>query len=527
MPFADRAILRSEVNVSESLPKPLPGSAGSSAADEAIVSTDVPTRVPAALTARVPKQATTLPPPPSSQGGVFAQPPPAASTQPSHPPAVYEPPQLAGYEILEELGRGGMGVVYKARQLSLNRLVALKMILAGTHAGPGELARFRQEAEAVARLQHPNIVQIYEVGEHGGRPFFSLEYVDGSSLDRRVHGSPQAPHAAAAVVQTLARAVHATHQKGIIHRDLKPSNVLITPDNTLKITDFGIAKRFDREEGAPVGGETPTGTPSYMAPEQAASNQTVGPAVDVYALGAILYELLTGQPPFRGETLLDTLSHVLTLAPLPPSKLQPKVPGDLEIICLKCLQKEPYRRYATAEVLADDLQHFLRGEPIAARPVGALVRGWRWCRRRPKVATLLGVVVFLTAAGVPAVTLLAWRAAANLRQAEENRALAETNRQRAEANFALARRAVERLLREAEDDVALREPRLQPFRRKLLESAREFYEELLLTRRDDPSIRADLAATCTRLAQLYEAAGEKVQADEARRQAATLTDRSP
>jgi serine/threonine-protein kinase len=388
-----------------------------------------------------------------------------------------------------------MGIVYKARQKGLDRVVALKMILGGVHAGPHELARFRREAEAVARLQHPNIVQIYEVGEHDGRAYFSLEYVDGGSLDRRVNGTPQPAHVAAAVVQTLARAIHATHQKGIVHRDLKPSNVLLTADDVLKITDFGVAKRLDREAGGPVGSDTLTGTPSYMAPEQADGKQPVGPAADVYALGAILYELLTGRPPFRGETVLDTINQLVSVEPVPPRQLQPQVPRDLETVCLKCLQKEPYRRYATAEALADDLQRFLRREPIAARPVGVLARGWRWCRRRPKVASLLGALVVLVAAGFPATALL-WR------RAEENRALAEVHRRRAEENFDRAGRAVSRLFGEVSDEVLLREPGLGPFRRRLAEIAREFHEQYGHQPGDDPGIRAELGKAVLRLARL-------------------------
>jgi serine/threonine-protein kinase len=441
------------------------------------------------------KSPTTIPPPSSSHGGVFSQPPPP--TPPTRPNrlAAGPPPRLSGYEIVGELGRGGMGVVYKARQVGLNRVVALKMILGGVHAGPHELGRFRREAEAIARLQHPNIVQIYEVGEHEGRPYFSLEYVDGGSLDRRVNGAPQPPHVAAAVVQILARAIHATHQRGIVHRDLKPSNVLLTADNVLKITDFGVAKRLDPEDGGPVGNDTLTGTPSYMAPEQADGKQPVGPAADVYALGTILYELLTGRPPFRAETVLDTINQLVSLEPVPPRQLQPKVPRDLETICLKCLQKEPYRRYATAEALADDLQRFLKREPIAARPVGTLARAWRWCRRRPKVASLMGALVFLVAAGFPAVTLL-WR------RAEENRALAEVHRHRAEANFDRAGRAVSRLFGGVSDEVLLREPGLGPFRHKLVEIAREFQEQYLRERGDDSSIREDLGRALLRLARL-------------------------
>jgi WD40 repeat protein/tRNA A-37 threonylcarbamoyl transferase component Bud32 len=295
-------------------------------------------------------------------------------------------PSLPGYEIFEELGRGGMGVVYKARQIELKRLVAVKMILAG--ARPQELARFRREAEAVAHLQHPHIVQIYEVGEQDGRPYFSLELVEGGSLAQKLAGTPLPARQAAQLVETLTRAVHAAHERSIIHRDLKPANVLLTADGVPKVTDFGLAKRVDAGPGLTQSGVI-LGTPSYMAPEQASGkSKQIGPACDVYALGAILYELLTGRPPFRAETALDTVLQVLNEEPVPPSRLQPKLARDLETICLKALAKAPARRYATARELAEDLRQFLNGEAIQARPVGPAERLWRWCSRNRFVAGL-------------------------------------------------------------------------------------------------------------------------------------------
>jgi hypothetical protein len=296
-----------------------------------------------------------------------------------------------------------MGVVYKARQKSLGRLVALKMILAGGHASPEELARFRTEAEAVARLKHPNIVQVYDVGECDGKPFFSLEYVEGGSLDRKLDRTAQRPHEAAALVEKLARAMHSAHRKGIIHRDLKPANVLLTPEGMPKITDFGLAKRLEDDGGS--SGQTRSGsilgTPSYMAPEQAAGRvHEIGPATDVYALGAILYDALTGRPPFKAATLLDTLSQVKNDEPVPPSRLQPKTPRDLETICLKCLEKSPRKRYASALELAEDLKRFLSGEPIQARAMGRAERLWRWCRRNPVAASLLLTVTLGSAFGL-------------------------------------------------------------------------------------------------------------------------------
>jgi hypothetical protein len=304
-------------------------------------------------------------------------------------------PQVPGYEILGVLGRGGMGVVYQARQVGLGRLVALKMILAGTHAGPDEVARFRREAEAAARLQHPHIVQIHEIGVHNGLPYFSLEHVEGGSLAQKLAGTPLPARQAAKLVETLARAVHTAHQRGIVHRDLKPGNILLTGDGTPKVADFGLAKRLDDPAGQTATGAI-LGTPSYMAPEQAGGkHRQIGPAADVYALGAILNDVLTGRPPFKAATSMETVYQVLHEEPAPPSRLQPKLPRDLETICLKCLEKAPGQRYATAQALAEDLRRFLDNEPITARPAGTMERAWKWARRRPTTAALLGLAAVL------------------------------------------------------------------------------------------------------------------------------------
>ncbi len=323
--------------------------------------------------------------------------PPTVGPRPAASPGAPRPERAAmpGYELLGELGRGGMGVVYKARHVKLNRLVALKMILNAGHAGEDDLARFRGEAEAVARLQHPNIVQIYEVSEHDGLPFFSLEYVPGGSLADNLDGTPLPAGRAARLVEAVARAVHAAHGQGIVHRDLKPANVLLAEDGTPKITDFGLAKKLDDASGPTRSGAI-MGTPSYMAPEQAAGKgKEIGPAADTYALGAILYELLAGRPPFKAATSLDTILQVISNDPVPPSELQSRVPRDLETVCLKCLQKEPARRYASAELLADDLARFLDGRPVLARPVSPAERAWRWCRRNPVVAGMTAAVALL------------------------------------------------------------------------------------------------------------------------------------
>jgi WD40 repeat protein/serine/threonine protein kinase len=358
-------------------------------------------------------------------------------------PAAGPVPRIGDYEVLGELGRGGMGVVYKARDPRLKRLVALKMILADAHADARQRARFRTEAEAVARLQHANIVQVYEIGEHDGRPYLALEYVDGGTLAARLAGTQLPIEEAAHLVGTLARAVQCAHDRGVVHRDLKPANVLLQknltqrrkgakeeeereeeekssgPSSSLcvlaslrevlpKIADFGLAKQLDAETGHTQTGAV-VGTPSYMAPEQTGGVAAdIGPAVDVYALGAVLYECLTGRPPFQGAKALDILEQVRSRDPVAPSSLRPKLPRDLETICLKCLRKEPAKRYASALDLAEDLRRFQAGEPIRARPVGRVERFARWCRRNPALATL-GAVVITALAGY-ALTLRSYQA---------------------------------------------------------------------------------------------------------------------
>jgi serine/threonine-protein kinase len=297
-------------------------------------------------------------------------------------------PEIPGYEVQEFLGRGGMGVVFRARHLRLNRIVALKMAIAGAYAGTAERHRFQKEAEAVAALRHPNVVQIYDVGDYDGRTYFTMEFVDGGNLAEKLRGGPLPAREAASLVTTLARAIQVAHEGGIVHRDLKPANVLLTANNTPKISDFGLARRLENETGLTRTGVA-LGTPSYMAPEQAtAQPDTAGPAVDVYALGAILYELLTARPPFRAATAAETLQQVVSQDPAPPSRLNAKVPRDLETICLKCLDKRPERRYRSATELADDLDCFNSGRPIQARRVGLAARSLRWCRRKPAAAAL-------------------------------------------------------------------------------------------------------------------------------------------
>lgn len=419
-------------------------------------------------------------------------------------------PSVPGYEVLELIGHGGMGVVYKARQLNLNRLVALKMVLAGELAGPETLARFRAEARAVAQLQHPNLVQIYEVGEHGGRPYLAFEYIAGGGLDQRLRGEPQPPSAAAKLIKTLANAIQFAHARGIVHRDLKPANILLStsgkppaneprtamlsggsasaasqpaspadrrPSSSLenmtlsgtelsgiygfpKISDFGLAKDLENDSQQTKSGAI-LGTPSYMAPEQATGRASaIGPATDVYALGAILYEMLTGRPPFRAPTVIETLDQVRSLEPVSLRRLQPTVPRDLDTICLKCLHKDSARRYVSAGALADDLDRYLRDEPVLARPVSSTERMWRWCRRRPLAASLIALLFLVTLGGVSGIAWQ-WHEAAHQREladdnaarfrgerdvAQQQRAIATENATRAERN----RQAAEAAQRRAE-----------------------------------------------------------------------------
>jgi serine/threonine-protein kinase len=442
--------------------------------------------VDAALVASLVRLGRAEGPPGQPAGGATTAEGPGELLAPSQQPG--EVGRVGPYRVLRLLGSGGMGVVYQAEQPRPRRVVALKMILAGPHPGPDRLARFRRETEVAARLEHPNIVPIYEAGEHDGQPYFTMEYLPGGSLAQK-SATPPPPARAASLVETLARAVHFAHERGFVHRDLKPSNVLLSADGTPKITDFGLAKQLaefaeDLPESATQSGAI-LGTPGYMAPEQASGGvQDVGPAADVWALGAILYELLTGRPPFRAATLLATLEQTRARDPVTPSRLHAGLPRDLETICLKCLHKEPARRYASAAELAEDLGRFRRGEPIRARPLARRERLLKWVRRRPALATLLAV------SGLSLIVLVAGAIFYNARLQQA--------RQRADRNYRQAREAVQRMLSRLERRDLAGTPRLKELQRQQLEDALVFYQEVLhgLDSSTDPAVRFDVALAC-------------------------------
>jgi serine/threonine protein kinase len=445
----------------------------------------------------------------------------SAATRPSARPRL----QL-GYEILEEIGHGGMGVVFKARQVGLNRIVALKKIQTGADADPEAMARFRREAEAVAKLDHPNIVQVHEVGEQDGQPYLALEYIDGGTLRERLKG-PLPPHEAAGLLRALALAVEHAHQRGIVHRDLKPANVLLqkkggnhkgtedternrTEDNSSgcsvvsvplwfndfspRIADFGVAKDLSRQLGQTQTGAI-VGTPEYMAPEQASGLvHQVGPAADMYALGAILYQCLTGRPPFQGATILDTLQQVRQQDPVSPSRLQPKVPRDLETICLKCLQKDPARRYASAGDLAEDLRRFLAGEAVLARPTPPWQRACKWAKRRPAAAALVAFTGLGVAGLVAGVWLHTVRLGAQVERAEAGEARALAQQRRADASYEQARDAIGRMLDRLEKFHAPGVPQVEALRRELRKDAIAYYRGISHLEEDaSPARRLDMA----------------------------------
>jgi WD40 repeat protein/predicted Ser/Thr protein kinase len=343
--------------------------------------------------------------------------------------------RLGDYELLAEIARGGMGVVYRARQLSLNRIVALKVLLHGPFSSPDFVRRFRHEAQVVASLRHPNIVSIYEVGEHNGSHFLSLEFVEGRSFAELALERPLPSKRAAGYLKIIAEAMEYAHQRGVLHRDLKPSNILLDIFDQPRVTDFGLAKLVNCDSQLTVTGQV-LGSPNYMPPEQAAGRFSDSTAQsDVYSMGAILYELLTGRPPFHGETLQSILAQAQTAEPVPPRRLNPGTPVDLQTICLKCLQKEPARRYASAQKLADDLGCFLEGRPILARPVSPVERTWLWCRRRPLLAAMSAGLVAAVVLGVAGI-FWQWRQAEFHARGESRlRLLAEQDAARTRLNL--------------------------------------------------------------------------------------------
>lgn len=304
-------------------------------------------------------------------------------------------PEIPGYTVLETLGRGGIGIVYRARQLTLDREVALKMLLAGEFASAIEQARFMREARTIAGLRHPNIVQIFDFGDHNGRPFFTMELLEGGTLAEKLDGRTLPPREAATLLATLAETMHAAHRVGIVHRDLKPANVMLTPEGTPKISDFGLARQLDGNSALTLDGAV-AGTPSYMSPEQVEQTTPITASTDIYSLGAMLYEMLTGKPPFVGETSAATQRLVIEAMPVPPSQRNSRTPRDLETICLKCLEKSPAKRYESAAELADDLYRFVRGEPVHARRANVIERFGKWVHRRPGVAATLAAILLVS-----------------------------------------------------------------------------------------------------------------------------------
>jgi tetratricopeptide (TPR) repeat protein len=418
----------------------------------------------------------------------------------------------AGYEVLGELGRGGMGVVYRAQQLALKRIVALKMLRAGANATAEELTRLAREAEVIAQLAHPHIVQVHELGQHDGRPYLALEFCPGGSLEHRIGTQPQEPAYAARVVAQLAEALAAVHALGIIHRDLKPDNVLLTADGTPKVTDFGLARHGDAGQTA---AGVIMGTPAYMAPEQARGElRALGPATDLWALGAILYRLLAGRVPFQGASVPDTLHLVVLADPVPLRQLVPGCPRDLETIALQCLRKEPHLRYASARALADDLHAWCAGRPISARPVSTLERTAKWARRNPLLAGLVGVIVL---AGVSLAGLAQW--------AWQQKSAAETHAELARAERALARRALDTLT----DDYIQRQleqsPHLSAEDRAFLQQVVNFYEQFARHGHDSPPARSEQVAGLLKVALIQTRLGQSAAAREHLETARALAER--
>jgi tetratricopeptide (TPR) repeat protein len=423
-------------------------------------------------------------------------------------------PTLGDYELLAVIGRGGMGAVFEARQKSLNRTVALKMIRVDHAAFPAEGRRFRNEAEMAAGLDHPNIVPVYEVAEHAGQLYFSMKRIEGGSLAQHLDRFAADPKAAARLVAQVARAVHHAHQRGVLHRDLKPSNILLDTEGQAHITDFGLAKRLERDSSLTQSGAL-VGTPSYMAPEQASGEKgAVTTAADVYGLGAVLYALLTGRAPFRGETVLETLEQLKACEPEPP-RGNPKVDRDLETICLKCLDKEPQRRYESAQALAEDLERWLNGEPIRARRIGMWRRIGKWIRRRPGLAALGAVSVVALAGLLVGSFWYNGRLRAALAEAARERDAAREQRR-------LARAAVDDMYIQVADKWLGRQPRLTEVQREFLVKALRFYQGAMKEQGKDLEVRRGAFYAAQYAANIHHQLGEYREAEQAFRQAISI-----
>ena len=422
--------------------------------------------------------------------------------------------RLGNYQMLEEIGRGGMGIVYRAWQPSANRYVALKLIRRDRlESLPQDrqasvIHRFEHEAQAAGQIEHDHIVTVYEVGQVDGEHFFSMRYVEGRSLTDLLKQGPLDGRRAARYLEPVARAVHEAHLHGILHRDLKPRNILIDAktDRAL-VVDFGLAKLAENTEGMTIAGDV-MGTPAYMPPEQAADSSHVTAKSDVYSLGATLYHAVTGQPPFQAGSVLETIRQVADLPPPAPRQIDSRIDRDLETICLKCLEKDPSRRYASAEVLADELRRYLRHEPIEARPLGPAGRAARWCRRYPAIAVLLccTLVFFLVALTASFAGYVKTRAA-----------LAESERSDQQV-----RQTVDRFFTRVSQESLLNQPGMQPLRRELLELAIEHYEQFVEKRNDDPAVRDELAMNAYRLGEITEQLGSVDKAEEWYRRALAI-----
>ena len=417
---------------------------------------------------------------------------------------------IGDYELLSVLGQGGMGVVYKARQISLNRDVALKMIRNSELASEDQIRRFQNEAEAVALFDHPAIVPIYEVGLHGDQRYFSMKLIDGAGLDKRLKSAALKPRVAAQLVAEVAEAIHHAHQRGLLHRDLKPANILIDAEGHPHVTDFGLSKRMEQESGLTMSGEI-MGTPSYMAPEQALGrNSQVTTASDVYGLGGILYAALTGRAPFEGDSVLETLHKVRVSGPEKPTTINKKIPRDLEVICLKCLEKDQNRRYASAQEVADDLHRWLNGEPILARPVNAAARSWMWCKRRPALAALAGALAAAILAGAVGI-VWQWRQAVFQRNAAVvARDEAQKNAQLASTQATLALNTIQDLVIEVQSTLTL--PDLYDVKMALLKNAQAHIEGVAAVYDKSTSKEASMLAIDMALANIYKDLGQSERA---------------